>query len=257
MSSPRAVVFDLDNTLAVAFTPLPPRTAAGLSKLLAHIPVAIMSGATVERMEEYVLPTLAPDATLANLYLFPNTSASCYVWQGGAWERVYEHTFTKEEYDAAVAALKEGIDATGIVEDAPQWGERIVARDTQITFAGIGIDAPAKEKEAWDPDRAKRAKLKQFLDEKLSNFDFDIRVSSRTAIDITKKGIDKALGVQWLASRLNLQPSEMLFVGDDLAPGGNDAMVIPTGIATRQTSGPEETAAVIDELVAACAAPAQ
>jgi len=246
----RAVVFDLDNTLAMAFEPLSRRTAQGLSKLLERIPIAIMSGATIERMEEYVLPTLPPDTNLKNLYLFPDTCARCYVWKESEWTRAYNHTLTKEEYDAAVSALTEGMEKTGIVAGAPQWGERIVARDAQVTFAGLGIDAPAEKKRAWDPDRAKRAILKKFLDEKLVSFGFDIRISSRTAIDITKTGVDKALGVRWLAGRLRASTTEMIFVGDDLKPGGNDAMVLPTGIQTRQTSGPEETARIIEELVA-------
>lgn len=249
---PRAVIFDLDNTLAMSFEPLPLRVAEGLSKLLGRAPVAIMSGASIERMEQYVLPSLPKGTRLEYLYLFPDTAARCYICKSGAWERAYNYTFTKEEFDAALFALKEGMEKTGIVEGAPRWGERILARDTQITFAGIGIDAPADKKAVWDPERVKRAKLKKFLDEKLAGFDFDIRISSRTAIDITKTGVDKAAGVRWLAERLGVEPSETLFVGDDLGPGGNDAMVIPTGIQTRQTSGPAETANIIEELVTLC-----
>ncbi|MBI2610555.1 HAD-IIB family hydrolase [Candidatus Kaiserbacteria bacterium] len=248
----RAVLFDLDNTLALSFEPLSPRTAEGLSKLLAHIPIAIMSGASIERMEEYVLPTLPKDTNLSNLYLFPNTGASCYVCKEGTWQRAYNHTFTKQEFDAAVVALKEGMEKTGIVEGEPQWGERIHARENQITFAGLGADAPADKKKAWDPERVKRAKLKTYLDEKLAGLPLDIRISSRTAIDITKKGVDKALGVRWLAKQLGVSTSDMLFVGDDLGVHGNDAIVVPTGIQTRATSGPEETATIIEELIALC-----
>lgn len=250
MASFRAFVFDLDNTLALAFEHLSPRIAQSLSKLLELTPVAITSGATIERMEEYVLPTLLKGVNLGNLYLFPNTGASCYVCKKGKWQRAYNHAFAKQEFDATVRAVSEGMENTGIVKDAPQWGERIVARDTQITFAGLGVDAPADEKKAWDPSRTKRARLKTFLDEKLADFDLDIRISSRTAIDITKKGIDKALAVRWLAERLGIEPKNMLFVGDDLGVGGNDAVVIPTGIQTRQTSGPDETAQIIEDLIA-------
>lgn len=244
----RAAIFDLDNTLAMSFSPLPARTAAALGKLLKLIPVAIMSGASIERMEQYVLPSLPKDANLENLYLFPDTCARCYVCKDGKWTRTYNHTFTKEEFEKIVATLKDGIEATGVGKDEPHWGERILARETQVTFAGIGIDAPADAKAKWDRDRAKRAKLKKFLDERLSGC--DVRISSRTAIDITKTGVDKAEGVRFLAKHLGISPKEMLFVGDDLKPGGNDAMVIPTGIQTRQTSGPEETARIIEELVA-------
>lgn len=247
---PRAVIFDLDNTLALAFEPLSKETARGLRDLLARIPVAIMSGATLSRMEQYVLPELPKDTNLQNLYLFPDTCACCYVWKEGAWARAYSYTFTNEEFKEIVSTLEEGIRKTGICDDAPQWGERILARKNQVTFAGIGVDAPAPEKRAWDPDRSKRSKLKKFLDERLRGF--DIRISSRTAIDITKSGVDKARGVRWLAKHIGVEPKAMLFVGDDLKPGGNDAMVIPTEIKTRQTSGPEETARIIEELCTAC-----
>jgi hypothetical protein len=42
----------------------------------------------------------------------------------------------------------------------------------------------------------------------------------------------------------------MLYIGDALFPGGNDEVVKETGIETRQTSGPEETARIIRELLA-------
>lgn len=248
MSAPKAIIFDLDNTLALAFEHLSPRTAAGLTKLLAHMPVAITTGASIERLEEYVLPTLPKDAKLENLYLFPDTGARCYMQKDGTWQRMYNNTFSNEEFGAIVASLDEGIKATDIVDDAPQWGERVLARDAQVTFAGLGVDAPAADKRAWDPERKKRAVLKKFLDGKLAHLPLDIRISSRTAIDITKKGVDKALGVRWLAEHLGIEPRDMLFVGDDLGPHGNDCVVIPTGIATRHTSGPEETARIIEEL---------
>ena len=45
----------------------------------------------------------------------------------------------------------------------------------------------------------------------------------------------------------------MLYVGDALYPGGNDAAVIPTGIRTISTSGPVETESIIDDLQKTCA----
>ena len=249
MSSPRAAIFDLDNTLAMAFEPLSPRTAQGVSRLLERVPVAIMSGAAFERMEKNILPELPAGTKLEDLYLFPDTAARCYVYEKSKWERVYDHKFTNKLYERIVAALEEGIEKTSICKGAPSWGERILARENQVTFAGLGVDAPGDKKVAWDPDRSKRTILKKYLDEHLSGLPVDIRISSRTAIDITQSGVNKAEGVNWLAAHLNIAPRDMLFVGDDLGPGGNDAMVIPTGIQTRQVSGPEETAKIIEEMI--------
>ena len=41
----------------------------------------------------------------------------------------------------------------------------------------------------------------------------------------------------------------MLYLGDALYAGGNDSVVIPTGIQTRQVNGPDDTAGIIDELL--------
>jgi hypothetical protein len=44
----------------------------------------------------------------------------------------------------------------------------------------------------------------------------------------------------------------MLYVGDALYPGGNDEVVILTGVQTRAVANPTETETIIDEILAAC-----
>jgi phosphomannomutase len=250
MRCPKAVLFDLDNTVAESFQPPAPEVAKGLSALLKRMPVAIMSGASFERMEKDLLSALPADADLSRLYLFSDTAAQCYVCENGAWSSVYKFAFTKEEHGKIMRACKEAIGETGVLKDAPRWGDLFLSRDTQITFSGLGVDAPKDAKREWDNDSSKRTKLKKALDEKLAGL--DIRISGRTAIDITRAGIDKAYGVRWLAKHLGFAPSEMLFVGDALFPGGNDAIVIPTGIQTVEVAGPHETAEVIDSIISMC-----
>ena len=79
--------------------------------------------------------------------------------------------------------------------------------------------------------------------------DVEVLIGGMTTIDVTKKGIDKSYGVLWLSKHLNIPVAEMLYVGDALYPGGNDAVVIPTGIQTHITSGPGETTLIIDRLL--------
>ena len=42
------------------------------------------------------------------------------------------------------------------MHEASLWGRQIEDRGSQITFSGLGQDAPLDAKEAWDPDRRKR-----------------------------------------------------------------------------------------------------
>ena len=58
--------------------------------------------------------------------------------------------------------------------------------------------------------------------------------------------------MRWLAKHIGVGTKEMLFIGDDLKPGGNDAVVIPTGVRTREVSGPQQTARIIKELCTLC-----
>jgi len=247
---PRAVLFDLDNTIAESFQPPHPHVASRLHELLKSMPVAIMSGASFERMEKDLLPALPHDADWSRLYIFSDTAAQCYINDSGAWKSIYKFAFTKTECEGIMNAFIEALEETGVSKDDQRWGDLFLARDTQVTFAGLGVDASPEKKRAWDPDCSKRQKLKEVLDKKLAGL--DIRISGRTAIDITRKGIDKAYGVKWLAERLGVAPSEMLFVGDALSPGGNDAIVIPTGIQIIEVAGPHETADVIDSIISAC-----
>ena len=60
-----------------------------------------------------------------------------------------------------------------------------------------------------------------------------MRPAGTTTIDITRKGIDKDFGIRKLSERLGIPPERMVYVGDALFPGGNDAIVKETGIATQ------------------------
>jgi glyoxylase-like metal-dependent hydrolase (beta-lactamase superfamily II) len=55
--------------------------------------------------------------------------------------------------------------------------------------------------------------------------------------------------MKWITENLNIAIPDMVYVGDALFPGGNDAVVIPTGIPTIQTSGPEETEQIIEKII--------
>ncbi len=122
----------------------------------------------------------------------------------------------------------------------------IIEREAQITFTALphGTDA---EKLLWDSRGKKRSKLRKLLAKRLPHY--EVLSVARTSIDVTRKGIDKAFGVRWLASELNVKPEDMLFVGDALFPGGNDFVVMKTKIETKQVVNPTETAAIMDKLL--------
>lgn len=244
----KAVIFDLDGTLAESKSPLAPEMGALLARLLSALPVAIMSGGSYAQFQKQLLSGMPADANFANLYLFPVSAARCYTWRGGAWQLVYDNPFTPEERVRVLAALNESLRETGLDRPPAQlWGEQTEDRGAQITWSALGQEAPAEAKKAWDPDRAKRTPLQAALLRRLPNF--SVRVNAGSSIDITHAGITKAYGVRKLSELLALPLADMLYVGDALFPGGNDEIVKETGIRARQVSGPAEATAVIEELL--------
>lgn len=245
----RAVFFDLDDTLAESFRIPSPEILAGLSKLLDLMPIAIITGTGFQRMEGRFLPVLAAHPRSDRLYIFPTSSAQAYVRVNGEWKKLYDLALTESER-ARIKEVIIGIVNASELRDTVHYGDQMVDRGAQVAYTHIGIDASTEAKASWDTDGSKRRLLWETLKQSLP--EFEVLMGGVTTIDITRKDVNKSYGVKWLSERLSIPPAEMLYVGDALYPGGNDAVVIPTGIEARSVTGPEETKVIIEELLIAC-----
>lgn len=245
----RAVAFDLDGTLAASKQPLTSDMALLIAKLYAQMPVAIMSGDSWVHFEEKVLDKLPIDTKLEQLYLFPTNAGYCYIYEHNAWHATYAHDFSSHEREEILSALNTALGMVGLLH-APEktWGDRIEDRGAQISFSPLGQDAPVDEKEAWKAeDNDERTALWQELSKLLPNF--DVKMGGITTVDVVHKGITKAYGMRQFSEMTKIPIADMLYVGDALQEGGNDAVVKETGVVTRQVSEPEEAAQVIEELL--------
>ena len=250
MQCPKAVIFDLDETLAASFQAPTPTMIARLNALQAILPVAIMSGAGFDRINRDVIGHLSPISP--HFALFPNSSAQCFMHTNGSWNLVYNHVLSAEERTKIKDVLRLAIAEIDELRDAPQFGERIVDREAQIAFTAVGLDAPQDIKMKWDPTAEKRLRVARILRDRLP--EFDILIGGASTVDVTRKDTNKSHGVRWYANYLKTTPAQLLYVGDALYPGGNDEVVIPTGVQTRAVANPSETEKIIDELLVVCAA---
>ena len=248
----KLIVFDLDGTLADSKSSLDPEMSALLHDLLRVVKVAVISGGNWPQFEEQLLSSLPHDRRLANLSLLPTCGTKFFQF-GGDWKEIYSEDLTTVEKGTIVSNVQKAFDAAGFTVDRV-WGEQIEDRGSQITFSALGQQAPLEEKDEWDPDFAKRTKIKAILDRLMP--EFSVRMGGTTSIDVTRPGIDKAYGIRKLRDLFGISVKDMIFIGDALFAGGNDYPAEEAGVVSIPVTGPEQTKLVTQAIIA-CLEPDQ
>ena len=233
----KVIVFDLDGTLVESKTDLDMEMAGLLTELLKNKKVAVIGGQSFDGFKKHLLDRLPASVRLDNLYILPVNGGSFYEYKKSRWEQIYSDNLTEEEKQKIWQVFDgEGI-SRGLAED----------RGSQVTFSALGQVAPLEEKMKWQQEHdSERATLATKLREKLP--DMEVRTAGLTSIDITRQGINKKYGIEQLASRLGIQPSDILFVGDAFEPDGNDHPVLDSGAVCFKVNSPEDTKRLISSL---------
>jgi len=242
----KLIVFDLDGTLAKSKSALDPEMATLLHDLLDVVKVAVISGGDWPQFEKQLLSHLSHDQRLTNLSVLPTCGTKFFRYSGN-WTKIYSEDFTADEKKKIIDSLNKAFQAAGF-KIKKVWGEMIEDRGSQITLSALGQQAPLAEKEKWDPDFAKRKKIKAILDPLIPGF--SVRLGGTTSIDVTKPGIDKAYGIRKLRDILGVSLKEMIYIGDALFPGGNDYPAERAGVISIPVRGPEDTKRVIEAIIA-------
>jgi phosphomannomutase len=242
----KLIVFDLDGTLAESKSPLDAEMATLLSALLGIVKVAVISGGNWPQFQQQLLSNLPGDGRLKNLSILPTCGTKFYQYKS-SWEILYSEDFTNQQKEKIISSLQKAIELSGFKPEQV-WGELIEDRGSQITFSALGQQAPLEEKKKWDPDFAKRKKMKALLDTFIP--EFSVRLGGATSVDVTKPGIDKGYGIRKLRDVLGVAITEMIFIGDALFPGGNDYPAKEAGALSIQVRDPTETKRVTEAIIA-------
>lgn len=242
----RVAAFDIDGTLAESKQAVEPPMATALADLAYKIPVAIISGGSIELLLSQIVERLPATAPLSRFYLFPTAGAACFVFRDSAWQPRYQELLNDTEREHVIETIKTVVNGSHFAPGEP-YGPRIEFRGSSVIYSALGQRAPLDKKLAWDPTIAKRKELQSILAPLLP--DYAVGIGGSTTIDVTRKGFDKAYAVRWLANELKLLVTDIIYVGDALYAGGNDAPVLSTGAAIRSVSGPAETLVFVESLV--------
>ncbi len=178
--------------------------------------------------------------------LLPTCGTRFFAYEG-AWRELYSEDLSADEKAKIVGALRTSLAEAGFKAERI-WGDMIEDRGSQVTLSALGQQAPLDAKAAWDPDFARRRKIKAILDRLIP--EFSVRMGGQTSIDVTRQGIDKAYGLRKLRDLLGIALTDMLFIGDALFVGGNDHPAREAGVQSIQVRDPDETKRVIETLLA-------
>jgi phosphomannomutase len=242
----KLIVFDLDGTLAESKSSLDAEMSEILHQLFSIAKVAVISGGNWPQFEKQLLSNLPHDERLKNLSILPTCGTKFFRYET-TWEEIYSEDFTANEKEKIIGSLNKALELSGF-KPGKLWGELIEDRGSQITFSALGQQAPIEEKKKWDPDFAKRKKIKAILDTRIP--EFSVRMGGATSIDVTKQGIDKAYGIRKLRDILGIAIDEMIFIGDAVFPGGNDYPAKEAGVVSIRVRDPNETKRVSEAIIA-------
>ncbi|TFB47239.1 HAD-IIB family hydrolase [Cryobacterium tagatosivorans] len=247
-NTPRLVAFDLDDTLAPSKSPLDPRMAGLMLRLLDVAEVCVISGGQLAQFQMQVVDTLegAVDEQLERLHLMPTCGTQYYRFSDGVLSQIYAQSLSDDEKSRALAAVEGAARELGYWE-SETWGPILEDRGSQITFSALGQAAPVAAKMAWDPTGEKKNRLRAAVQAVLP--DLEVRSGGSTSVDITRRGIDKAYGMKRLAELSGIPLDDMLFVGDRLDPDGNDYPVKALGVECHSVRDWQDTAGYLETLI--------
>lgn len=92
-----------------------------------------------------------------------------------------------------------------------------------ITFPILGTKANIEDKLAFDPDRKKRRAI---LDDVVSVFnDYNVFVGGSSSFDMAPRPYNKYYALDKYCKEHGILHEEVVYVGDDYGPGGNDESI--------------------------------
>ena len=124
----------------------------------------------------------------------------------------------RESVDKRVTYLREKYGFTEFVGDNVEFHA-----SGCVTIPLLGTKAKQEDKLAFDPDRTKRRAI--YEDVKKLFHDYIVFVGGSSSFDMTPAPYNKAYAIAQYCKEHGIAHDEVVYVGDDYGPGGNDESV--------------------------------
>ncbi|MBQ1186217.1 MAG: HAD-IIB family hydrolase [Clostridia bacterium] len=124
----------------------------------------------------------------------------------------------KESIEKRVTAMREKYGYTEFAGDNVEYHA-----SGCITFPVLGTAAKIEDKLSFDPDRKKRRAI--YEDVKATFSDYTVFVGGSSSFDMAPAPFNKAYALAKYCDERGIAHDEVVYVGDDYGPGGNDESV--------------------------------
>ena len=210
----KLIAFDLDGTLTQHKTKLSEEHRQVLDQLAKKYKL-LMAGAGMcrrifDQMNQYPIDIIGNygmqwakyDAEAKDLVITQNISLPC----------------DRPSVEARITALREKHGYTEFVGDNVEYHA-----SGAVTFPLLGTKAAQADKLAFDPDRSKRRAFYQEVKDLFP--DYIVFVGGSSSFDFAPAPYNKAYALSEYCKEQGIAHDEVVYVGDDYGPGGNDESV--------------------------------
>ena len=210
----KLIAFDLDGTLTQHKTPLSAEHREILTQLSKKYKL-LMAGAGMcmrifNQMEQFPIDILGNyglqygeyNATTGELEIKENLTFPC----------------DRESVEKRVTMLREKYGFTEFAGDNVEFHA-----SGCVTFPVLGTKAKQEDKLAFDPDRSKRRAIYEDVKQVFS--DYVVFVGGSSSFDMAPAPYNKAYALAKYCEARGIAHDEVVYVGDDYGPGGNDESV--------------------------------
>ncbi len=220
MKNVKLIAFDLDGTLTQHKSPLGPENRAVLEALAKKYKLLMAGAGQCRRIFD-------------QMGHFPIDIIGNYGMQYAKYnpetkdlDIIRNESVTVEDKDSIeqrVNALRKDYGYTEYKGDSVEYHP-----SGCITYAILGTKADIEDKLAFDPDRSKRRK---FYDRVVNDFpEYTVFVGGSSSFDMAPKPYDKYYALDQYCKENGLSHENVVYVGDDYGPGGNDEAVYKSDI---------------------------
>ncbi|MBQ9544031.1 MAG: phosphomannomutase [Clostridia bacterium] len=209
----KTVAMDLDGTLTQHKSPLIPSNRAALDKLGEKYKLLIVGAGQVGRIYKQLDYPIDIIGNYGLQYaVYDKSTASQRVLRDLAFP--CDRTGVLKRADM----LRKELGFTSFYGDSVQFHP-----SGCLTFPLLGTDAPLSEKLAFDPDRSKRRAVYKRVCEVFC--EYRVFVGGSSSFDMAPSPHDKFNALDLYCRENGYAHKEVVFIGDDYGPGGNDESV--------------------------------